>query len=164
MPHLLSLLLLLSALAGCATRPVEKPSAPPAFPKEAFITQRGVLKARGKEFTLNGYVSVSEAGGQRLIVTENFGKVMADVLLKPDGTVHVMRSDTVFKPAWVRRFVASDFQCLFGTATKKKCRVAILSPTHFRVKRFWYSLDLHTLQIKPGAQPAEMFDETKAQP
>jgi hypothetical protein len=33
---------------------------------------------------------------------------------------------------------------------------------HFVIDRGGYKLDLRILEIKPGAQPAELFDETKA--
>ena len=34
----------------------------------------------------------------------------------------------------------------------------MLSPTHFLIERRWYKLDLRTVETKPGAQPAEMFE------
>src|SRR5690349_11210598 len=46
-------------LGGCATSPKSSFKRPAnLFPPEALITQRGVLTARGKQFTLNGYVSL----------------------------------------------------------------------------------------------------------
>ncbi|HWN94308.1 MAG TPA: hypothetical protein VNT99_04695 [Methylomirabilota bacterium] len=156
------LLLVLLLAAGCATRSPQ-PSSRPSFPGDALITQRAVLTARGKQFTLNGYLSMSQTGGKRLLVTENFGNVLADVLVKPDGAVHVMRSSSAFRPAHIKRFVAADLECAFGNP-KKKCRLDVLSPTHFVVKRFWYKLDLRIVDVKPGPQPAGMFDETQAMP
>ncbi len=153
--------LLFLLLAGCATRSTQ-PALRPSFPSDAFITQRAVLTARGKQFTLNGYLSISAAAGKRLLVTENFGNVLADVLVKPDGAVRVMRSSAAFSPARIKRFVVPDLECVFGNATGKKCRVEMLSPTRFVVRRFWYTLDLRIVDMKPGAQPAAMFDETKA--
>ena len=157
------LLVALALGAGCATRPAQ-PSAtvPHKSPPDAFITQRAVLTARGKQFTLNGYLSMSEAGGKRLLVTENFGNVLADVLVKPDGVAHVMRSSAAFRPAWIKRFVAADLECVFGNPVGRRCNVEALSPTHFVVKRFWYTLDLRIVETKPGPQPPEMFDQTKA--
>jgi hypothetical protein len=163
MRHFLLLMGFLVA-GGCVTRKAEPSQAAPAFPKDAFIIQRGVLTARGKQFTLNGYLSLSEKRGKRLIIMENFGSVLADVLVKPDGAIHVMRSSAAFPPQWIRRFVAADLQCITRGTPEKKCRVEVLSPTHMIVKRFWYSLDLHTLEIKAGEQPARMFDETQATP
>lgn len=158
-----SLLVAVVLSAGCATRRTQ-PSAAGALelPPDALITQRAVLTARGKQFTLNGYLSMSRTGGKRLLVTENFGNVLADVLVKPDGSIHVMRSSAAFRPAWIKRFVAADLECVFGNSVGRKCNVETLSPTHFVVKRFWYSLDLRILETRPGPQPVEMFDATKA--
>jgi hypothetical protein len=38
-----------------------------------------VLTVLGRQFTLNGYLANSATNGQRLIITENFGGVLADV-------------------------------------------------------------------------------------
>jgi len=156
---LLALTVLTVLLGGCATSPkfsFQRPAN--LFPSEALITQRGVLTARGKQFTLNGYVSLSESGGARLIVMENFGNVLADVLVQTNGAVHVMRSSPAFRSSWIERFMARDLQCLFGRNPDPKCPVQVLSPTHFVVKRFWYSLDLNTVETKPGPQPPAMFE------
>jgi hypothetical protein len=154
-------LLMLVALlgVGCGTTPksaFRRPATP--FPPEALVTQRGVLTARGKQFTLNGYTSLSEKGGMRLIVMENFGGVLADVLVKRDGSVHVMRSSAAFRPAWIERYVAADLKCVFGDAPESSCPGQMISPTHFVIKRFWYSLDLQIVEVKPGPQPAAMFE------
>lgn len=154
---LVPLLVVLMA-AGCATP--ESPRATRSFPPEALITQRAVLTARGRQFTLNGYLSLSESRGKRLIVTENFGTVLADALVKSDGTVHVMRSSPAFRESWIRRYVAADLQCVFEKTPDAKCAVTELSSKHFVIKRWLYSLDLQVLDIKPGPQPPEMFDET----
>jgi len=145
-------------LAGCATP--EPLRAPRSFPPEALITQRAVLTTRGKQFTLNGYLSLSESRGKRLIVTENFGNVLADVLVKSDGTIHVMRSSPAFRESWIRRYVAADLRCVFDKTPNGKCAVTELSSKHLVIKRWLYSLDLQILDIKPGPQPPGMFDET----
>lgn len=128
------------------------------FPDEAFITQRAILTARGRQFTLNGYLSLSARGGRRLIITENFGTVLADVLVKPDGAIHVMRSSAAIPKKWIEHHITNDLQCIFGGMPKKKCREKMLSPKHFVVERFWYTLDLQIVDIKAGPQPAAMFD------
>jgi len=158
------LLLSLLLLTGCATTPPSqiRPAAN-SVPTEAMITQRGVLTVLGRQFTLNGYLSLSAAGGKRLIVTENFGGVLADVLIKPDGTVHVMRSSRAFKPKWIRRYLAADVECLFGNSPNGDCPGEMLGTNHFLIKRRWYKLDLHTVETKPGPQPSTMFDESKAE-
>jgi hypothetical protein len=157
---LLSLILM---AGGCAT--TRAPRATRSFPQEALITQRAVLTARGRQFTLNGYLALSESRGKRLILTENFGNVLADVLVKPDGSVHIMRSSPAFRPAWISRYVAADVECVFGDPAKPKCRVTEMSSKHFVIKRWLYSLDLQVLDVKPGPQPPQMFDETaKATP
>ena len=163
MPHKL-LFLSLALLAGCATTPRSQiPRPANSVPAEAMITQRGVLTVLGRQFTLNGYLSISAAKGKRLIITENFGGVLADVLIQPDGTVHVMRSSRAFKPKWIRRYIAADVECLFGNNPKADCPGEMLSPNHFVIKRRWYKLDLQIVETKPGPQPATMFDESKAE-
>ena len=154
---------IVALLAGCATSPRSQIQHPTnSFPTDALITQRGVLTVLGRQFTLNGYLASSAAGGKRLIVTENFGSVLADVLVKPDGTVYVMRSSRAFKPRWIRRYIAADVECLFGAGVKTDCPGQILSPTHFLIERRRYKLDLQIVETKPGPQPAAMFDESKA--
>ena len=157
-------LILLALLTGCATaarHQIERPAS--SVPEDALITQRGVLTVLGRQFTLNGYLSLSATGGKRLIVTENFGGVLADVLIKTDGTVHVMRSSRAFKAKWIRRYIAADVECLFGNNPEIDCPGQRLSPTHFLIKRRWYKLDLQIVETKPGQQPATMFDASKAQ-
>jgi hypothetical protein len=163
MRHNFFILLLTLLSAGCVT-----PPPPPAkdissgavnrFTPEALVTQRGVLTVRGRQFTLNGYVASSATRGLRLVVTENLGGVLADVLVKPDGTVFVLKSNPPFRPAWVRNYIAADLKCIFGNAAETNCPVQFKSPTHFVVERRWYKLDLRTVEIKPGVQPAGMFD------
>lgn len=148
--------LAVALLAGCAapsrsTLPLHGPQIPPAL-----ITQRGVLTVMGREFTLNGYLATSATGAKRLIVTENFGRVLADVLVKSDGTVRVMRSSRAFRPSWIRDYMAADLQCLFGGTEGPVRR---LSSTHFLIERRWYKLDLQIVATKPGRQPTEMFEE-----
>lgn len=162
----LSLLFLLPLLLmGCATappvRPQHLPSAADALPAEALITQRGVLTVRGRQFSLVGYVAKSVTGGLRLVMMENFGGVLADVLVKPDGKIYVMQSKPPFRPAWIERYIANDLQCIFGEAMDADCPVTRLSPTHFIVERRWYKLELRTVEVKAGSQSPEMFDERK---
>lgn len=157
-------LVALLLLAGCATPPrTTLPRAAQSFPTEALITQRGVLTVLGRQFTLNGYLATSATGAKRLIVTENFGSVLADVLVKPDGSVRVMRSSRAFKPAWIRDYMATDLQCIFGGAPGADCPGQMLSPTHYRIERRWYKLDLQIVETKPGPQPVAAFDEAKAE-
>lgn len=162
--QVLSWLLLLALLTGCATTTRSQiQRTPNSTPTDALITQRGVLTILGRQFTLNGYLSLSASGGKRLIVTENFGGVLADVLIKPDGAVHVMRSSRAFKPKWIRTYLAADVACLFGDGAKSDCPGQTLSPTHFLIQRRWYKLDLQIVETRPGPQPAAMFDESKAE-
>ena len=160
------LMLLLSVLlAGCsATKQSLQCTVPlPAqqFPPDALVTQRGVLTVRGRQFSVNGYIARSQTHGLRLIMTENFGAVLADVLVNPEGKVFVMHSRPPFRRAWVERYIAADLKCIFGNGTETDCPVRSLSPTHFIVERRWYKLDLWTVEAKPGPQPAEMFDMTR---
>jgi hypothetical protein len=138
--------------AGCAS-PMPSPSSLPRpaelFPANALVTQRAVLTVRGRQFALNGYLALSETGGRRLIVTEMFGQVLADVLVKQDGTVHVMRSGRTFRPAWIRNYVAADME-----------RVLAETSPVVLVRR-GYTLEVRTVETKPGPQPPELFDETR---
>src|SRR5262245_27434209 len=95
--------LLVAALlaAGCAgPSPSPEPVTPPGlptrigelFPPNAIITQRGVLTVRGQQFTMTGYIARSEKHGLRLLMTETFGGVLADVLIEPDGKVIVVQT------------------------------------------------------------------------
>lgn len=149
---------------GCAAAPrpqLQRPAQ--TFPADAFITQRGVLTTVfGKQHTLNGYLASSSTNGQRLIITENFGTVLADVLVKPDGSTHVMKSSRAFKPKWIERYIAADVRCLFGNASGNDCPGQMLSPTHFVIERRWYKLELQILSIKPGPQPASLFEAAGA--
>jgi len=158
------LLMALLGAAGCAAPPKTsfRPTATP-FPPDALITQRGVLTVLGRQFTLNGYLALSSTGGKRLVVTETFGGVLADLLITPEGTAHVMRSSRAFKPEWIRRYLAADVQCLTGGTTSEECPGEMITPTHYLVQRRWYKLDLQTVNVKPGAQPATMFDASRAE-
>lgn len=158
------LLLALTLLTGCATSPhTQIHRAPNSFPSDALITQRGVLTVLGRQFTLNGYLASSATNGQRLVITENFGGVLADVLVKPDGKAYAMKSSRAFKPKWIERYIAADLRCLFGSAEQTDCPGQMLGPNHFLIERRWYKLDLHIVETKPGLQPPEMFDITKAE-
>jgi hypothetical protein len=159
--NLFFLLLLLAA--GCVTKP------PPgkfsrgenSFPSDALMIQRAVLTIHGRQFTLNGYLALSKTGGQRLIVTENFGAALADILVKPDGKIFVMRSSRLFRPEWIQSYVVADMECIFSDSPQANCPGRMLSPTHFVIEHHGYSLDLQIVETKPGPQPPELFDETK---
>jgi hypothetical protein len=155
--------LLLSLFAtGCVTTPPENlPRAADLFPADALMIQRAVLTVHGRQFTLNGYLALSKTGGKRLIVTENFGSVLADVLMKRDGKIFVMRSSQLFRPEWIRRYVVADLECIFGDSPQTNCPGKILSPTHFVMEHRGYTLDLQIVETKPGPQPPELFDAAK---
>ncbi len=114
--HLLSLPLFLLLAAGCASAPTPTHFVRPAglFPAEVMIVQRALFTAHGRQFALNGYLALSPTGGQRLIVTETFGNVMADVLVKPDQQVFVLRSSRLFPEKAIRRLLVPDLECVFG--------------------------------------------------
>src|SRR5689334_11839992 len=83
-------LILLSIVltTGCAS-PSTHVKIPPrprwSFPADARITERAILTARGREYPMNGFLVSSETGGLRLVVTESFGQMLADVLVQPNG-------------------------------------------------------------------------------
>ena len=156
---------MLALVAGCASAPPpQNHFSRPAglFPTEGLLIQRALFTARGRQFALNGYLALSETGGKRLIVTETFGGVMADVLLKPDGKVFVMQASRMFPEKYIRRLVAADLECIFGSTPKLDCPVTMLDKNHFVIDRGGYKLDLRMVETKRGPQPAELFDETKA--
>jgi hypothetical protein len=158
----LSLVLL---VAGCASAPKpEQPFVRPAnlFPADGLLVQRALFTARGQQFALNGYLALSETGGKRLIVTETFGNVMADLLVKPDGKTYVLQSSRMFPERYIRRLMAADVECIFGGKPALDCPVTMPETNHFVLDRGGYKLDLRIVETKTGAQPASMFDETAA--
>ena len=160
------LLLPLLVAAGCAT--ATRPAGPVVpqswtYPADARITQRGIMTALGKQYTMNGFLFRSVSAGQRLVITENFGQILADVLVKPDGSVFVMRSSRAFKSKWIRRFVAADLKGIFGSPQTPDPGIQLLSENHFAVRRRWYSLDLRILDVQAGPQPAAQFDASQAE-
>jgi len=157
-------LTLLGGMVGCATTPKSQLQIPPqTFPADALITQRGVLTVfGGRQFTLNGYLATSATNGQRLVLTENFGSVLADVLLTPDGQAHVMKSSRAFKPKWIERYIAADVRCLLGLGGAD-CPGQQLAPDRFAITRRWYQLEVQTVNITPGLQPAETFVPPKSE-
>jgi hypothetical protein len=161
--HHSSFFLLWLLAAGCVTTPLpgNLPRVVNSFPANALMIQRAVLTVHGRQFTLNGYLALSRTGGKRLIITENFGSVLADVLMKPDGDVYVMQSSRMFRPEWIRRYVVADLNCVFGSAPDADCPGRMLNSTHFAIERRSYMLDLQIVETKPGPQPPEMFDEIK---
>src|SRR5262249_31609370 len=106
-------------LPGCATRPPASPRSASYSPINALTTQRAVLTARGRQFAMNGYLATSDMGAMRLIVTGGFDQVWADLLVRPDGTVHVMRSSKMLRESWIRRFIAADLMCAVGFTESK---------------------------------------------
>lgn len=152
-------------ITGCATTKSKAVTGASErhFPANAFMTHRAIFTARGRQFALTGYLALSETGGKRLIISQSLGQTMADLLIKPDGTVHVMQSNPAFKEEWIRRYVAADLECIFGEHSRKKCPVQMLDTNHFLIKHFWYKLDLRIVETKIGPQPQSLFDPAKAQ-
>jgi hypothetical protein len=155
-------LLLLLLAAGCVTTSPQNFSRPAnLFPPDALMIQRALLTVHGRQFTLNGYLALSKIGGKRLIVTENFSAVLADVLVKPDGKIYVMRSSQLFRPDWIQRYIVADMECIFGDAPRANCAAKMLSPTHFVLEHRAYNLDLQIVETKSGPQSPDLFDGTK---
>ena len=161
---LLLLFIPIFLLTGCVTTqlppPVCLPRSEAWFPADALVSQRAVLTVRGRQFSLNGYVVKSAAYGLRLIVTENFGGVLADVLVKTDGQVVVLKARSPFRQAWVANHIAADLKCVFGDTMAVDCPVRRLSATHFSIVRRAYQLDLRITEVKPGVQAAASFEVT----
>jgi hypothetical protein len=163
---LCALFLAVQTVTGAAPPSLEARAAPAstvsqAFPANALITQRAVLTIRRRQFALNGYLARSEVGGERLILTDPLGQVLADLLVKPSGVVYVMRSSHVFRPAWIVRYIAADLKCLLGTTPVSACGIKALSSTEFLLERRSYSLQVRVVETKLGPQPPELFDETR---
>jgi hypothetical protein len=158
-----NLFFLLLLAAGCVITPPpgNMPRVANSFPADALMIQRAVLTVHGRQFTLNGYLALSKIGGKRLIVTENFGAVLADVLVKPAGKIYMIRSSQLFRPEWVQRYVVADMECIFGDTSQANCPEKMSSPTHFVIEHRGYTLDLQIVETKPGPQPPGLFDETK---
>lgn len=155
---ILLLSLITTSLVGCMTPAKTVLRGPEeSFPDEAFIVQRGILTARGKQYTLNGYLARSKSRGMRLVVTENFGNPLMDILIEPDGYTHVMRSGGVFRDQWLREYVAADVQCIFGSDADAACPGTQLGPDRFLIQRRWYRLELQVVEVRPGEQSADMF-------
>jgi len=159
--HLLALSALLTGCAAPSKSTLARPAQP--VPTEAFITHRGVLTARGRQFPMNGYLAVSPTGGQRLVITGQFGNVLGDALVRPDGTVHVIRSSRVLKERWIRDYVAADVRCVLGIGPEEDCPGQRPAPDRVRIERRWYQLELSTVQTRPGPQPASLFDPDPAE-
>lgn len=164
--RLLEILLLSCVLAGCASHPVAPPPLVDSrafFPGEGLITQRVLFTAGGEQYPLNGYLALSETRGKRLVLMDSLGIVVADVLMKPDGQVLVMKSSRMFSARHIRRYMAADVQCVFGGRTMLDCPVSSPAPNEYVIDRGHYQLDMRILQVKPGPQPDTMFDETVKQ-
>jgi hypothetical protein len=166
-PWLLTLLAVVLWAAGCVGPEPKEAAAPPPgipprvgelFPLNAVVTQRGVLTIHGRQFSMTGYIARSETNGLRLLMTETFGGVLADVMIEPSGKVIVVQTKPPFRPAWAEQYVAADLRCIFGRASIEDCPGWVLSPTHFVIKRPRYTLDLQTVEVKTNVPPASMFD------
>jgi hypothetical protein len=140
---------------GCAT-PTQMRS-PLRITTTAVLTQRAVLTIRGRQFTLDGYLALSEYYGMRLIVMQSLGQVIADVLVKPDGSAYVMRSAPGLRREWIERYMVRDLMCLFANVAGP-CHVRTLDGTNFIVQDRGYTLELRTVETKPGPLPAQLFD------
>ena len=159
--NLLLLPLCLLFAAGCAMTPKEPIARPaPIAPVDGFQTHRAVFTALGRQYTFNGYLATSQTGAKRLLVTENFGMVFADLIIKPDGQIFVMQSNKVFTPKRIKKYLAADMEALFGNPAKPP-PITKLGENHYLLKRRFYTLDLRIITTKPGPQAPEMFDETK---
>ena len=165
---LIAILLPVLLIVGCGTVSHPPSGALPSpswsFPPDARITQRGILTARGRQFALNGFLSRSETGGLRLLITESFGQRLADVLVKPDGKVIVMHSSRMLRPAWISRYVARDLVCVFGQPPQADPAVTMPDLNHFLIQRPWYTLDLRVVQVETGPQTANHFDPALRDP
>ena len=107
---------------------------------------------------MTGYIARSETNGLRLLMTENFGGVLADVIIEPSGKVIVVQTKPPLRPAWAENYVAEDLRCVFGRGSPEDCPGWMLSPNHYVIKRPRYTLDLQTVEVKTNVPPASVFD------
>ncbi len=159
--NLLLLSLVLMLAGGCASTPPSHFTRPDsAFPAEGLIVQRVLLTIHGRQFALNAYLAQNPANGKRLVIAETFGAVMADVLIKPDGTAVIMKSSRLFPEKYIRKLVVPDVECVFGSKPEENCPVSMLDTNHFIMKHGPLTVDLRIVETKPGAQPASLFNES----
>lgn len=140
----LETIFLLLLLTGCATVP---PRAPVRVTTNALLTQRAVLTIHGRQFSLTGYLALSETNGMRLILNSSLGQVMADVLVKPDGAVYLMRPSPALRREWIEQYVAGDMRRFAESPTPD---LSIQDRNHI--------LELRTVETKPGPQPVKLFE------
>jgi hypothetical protein len=81
------------------------------FPPAYRATQRAIVTTGGKQFTCDGLLQVSPAGGHHLAIVSSFG-VVTDLRVKPDGSVELLKVTPLFREDWSRRFVARDLRRL----------------------------------------------------
>ena len=62
------------------------------------------------------------ARGLRLILTEDFGGVMADVLVNPAGQALVSPGQAAVTAGLGRAYIAADLRCIFGQSPKPTAR------------------------------------------
>ncbi len=141
-------------ISGCSTTP-KFSSAARNFPDEGLITYRSVLSVFGKQFTVTGYVSRSEARGLRVIVTAGMGGVLGDAIVHRDGSVQIMRVSEGFPEKRFRQYL-EDILCLFGFSNED-CSARVLGENHFLIKHPFYKQDLQVVEIKPGVQAENLF-------
>ena len=83
------------------------------FPPQYRAIQRAIVTAGGKQFTCDGLLQVSPAGGHHLAIVSSFG-VVTDLRVKANGDCELLKVTPLFREDWSRRFVARDLRRLFG--------------------------------------------------
>lgn len=145
---LLSLMLM---LAGCATAPPAVAfKRPAAFPSQGTIDQRVVLSLLGRQFVLNAYLALNQAGGTRLtMLSDPFGTEMADVLIKTNGDVTIFKSSRLFPEKYIRKLMVPDVESIFGSSTNP-VPVTVLAPDHYLIDHGTCKVSVRIVKIKPG--------------
>jgi hypothetical protein len=82
------------------------------FPPAYCATQRAIVTVGSKQFTCDGLLQVSLAGGHHLAIVSSFG-VVTDLRLKADDSLELVKVTPLFREDWSRRFVARDLRRLF---------------------------------------------------
>lgn len=115
-------LLLVVLLAGCTTWGVslrwnsdpelEAKARQVLSTRPARLTQRAVVKVRGREFSCDGVVQFQADGGLRLAVLSPMG-VMAELRMDKEGAIEVVKTTPSFRNAWAQEYIGTVVKLLF---------------------------------------------------
>lgn len=82
-----------------------------SFPTGVRVLHRVVMTIAGRQFALDGHLTIQPDGTMELLVLGPMG-VLADLVTTPEGTVDVRRHNRRFRERWVEKFIARDLLLL----------------------------------------------------